>query len=72
MKSALNLRSNLMLWDREPHHQHLPGDYVGQIYPDYIDKRAMDRYLTERQILELKQYLVCLKCGRPCAGTCER
>ena len=73
MKSSLSLSSNLMIDDEEhrPEYRYLPGDYVGAIYPHLVDVRVAKDELTQRQLIELKQYLVCVYCRRPCAGTCE-
>jgi hypothetical protein len=72
MKSNLAVRSNLMLDDEahSPQHRYIPGDYVRAIYPDLADVRVYETALTATQIIEMKQYLVCLRCRRPCAGTC--
>lgn len=72
MSSDLTVSSNLMLDDAEhkPEYRFLPGDYVGKIYPDTVDVRS--NALSEQQMVELKMYLVCLRCGRTCAGTCEK
>ncbi len=75
MKSNLAISSNLMIVvegqeDRE--YRFIPGDYVGKIYPHFIDSRSIDKYLTKKQVLELRQYLVCRRCHKPCAGTCGR
>ena len=74
MESNLGVGSNLMIVyegqeDRE--YRYIPGDYIGRIYPQYIDSRAIEKYLSRKQINELRQYLVCHKCHKPCAGTCE-
>jgi len=72
MKPNLDKRSNLMLDDKmhEPKHKYLPGDFVGQVYPKKVDRRAIEKELTRKQIIEYEQYLVCLICKRACAGTC--
>ena len=51
--------------------KYLPGDFLAQVYPEKVDRRLIERELTPRQIKEYEQYLICLKCGRTCAGTCE-
>lgn len=73
MESNLHIRSNLMVCDEEhqPEYKYMPGDYIGQIYPKFMDGRVIERYLTRQQIIEYEQYLVCLICGIPCAGTCK-
>lgn len=72
MKSNLSVGSNLMLDDmtHEPKHRYLPGDFVVQVYPNFRDARFIEKYLTARQLVEYRQYLVCIRCRRPCAGTC--
>lgn len=74
MDANLFISSNLMIDDDEhkPEWRFIPGDYVGAIYPEVVDSRNADRDLSVRQQVELKQYLVCLICRRPCAGTCEK
>lgn len=72
MTSNLSVRSNLML-DDEQHktqHRYLPGDFVKEVYPNLVDTRVYEQELTKVQIIELQQYLVCIRCHRPCAGTC--
>jgi len=70
MNSELMLFSNLMIDDDEhkPEYRFLPGDYIGRVYPEKVDRRA--NTLSENQRLELEMYLTCLRCGRTCAGTC--
>lgn len=72
-RSDLQVASNLMLDDEEhrPHYRFLPGDMVGQIYKEFVNPETIHRWLTPRQVSEYFQYLPCLLCGRPCAGTCE-
>jgi len=72
MKSNLSVRSNLMLDDErhQPKHIHLPGDFVTEVYRDFRDIRVKEQILTEQQLIENRQYLVCIRCRRPCAGTC--
>ncbi|MFI5253468.1 MAG: hypothetical protein ACHQQQ_13670 [Bacteroidota bacterium] len=72
-KSNLQVASNLMIDDdhHKPEYQYLPGDYVGQIYAQYVDPAISAKYLTKRQLVELEQYLPCLICGKACAGTCQ-
>lgn len=72
MKSNLAVRSNLMLDDdkHRPQYRYLPGDFLKLVDPDIADVRVRDSYLTKQQILEIQQYLVCMRCGRVCAGTC--
>ena len=72
MNSQLILFSNLMVDDdaHKPEYRFMPGDYVAQLYPVLADVRSRN-LLTPQQIVELEQYLVCVHCGRPCAGTCR-
>jgi hypothetical protein len=74
MKSNLSVKSNLMLDDdeRRPQYRYIPGDYVGEIYPQFVDVRVYESVLSKQQIIELEQYLVCVRCHRPCAGTCDK
>ncbi len=74
MTSNLSVRSNLML-DDDQHklqHRYLPGDFVKEVYPNLVDTRVYQQELTKEQIIELEQYLVCIRCHRACAGTCGR
>ena len=72
MSSNLAVRSNLMVDDdqHQEHWRYLPGDFVKQVYPNMVDVRTITSYLNPQQIIEHQQYLVCIRCGRPCAGTC--
>jgi hypothetical protein len=72
MKSQLILYSNLMIDDdrHKPAYRFMPGDYVAMLYPELADVRARN-LLTGQQIMELEQYIVCVRCGRQCAGTCR-
>ena len=74
MESNLGTRSNLMIDDAEhrPQHKHIPGDFLKEVYPDLADSRCYTTELTKPQIVEMLQYLRCIRCGRPCAGTCGR
>ncbi len=73
MKSNLAIKSNLILDhpNYRPTHRYLPGDLVKKIYPEKVDRRTIESELTKRQIFEFEQYLVCIICDMPCAGTCE-
>jgi hypothetical protein len=72
MGSNINVKSNLMIVDdNKPEYRYLPGDYVGEIYPGMVDNRVIERELTRQQIIEYKQYLPCLICNMPCAGSCK-
>jgi hypothetical protein len=70
--SKLMLFSNLMLEDRQhlPKYKYMPGDFVQIVFPEFRDKRTWNE-LSSRQIAELMQYVVCARCNRACAGTCE-
>lgn len=72
MKSNLSVRSNLMIDDEhhKEHYRYLPGDFVTEIYTSFRDVRVKEQYLTKQQLIENRQYLVCMRCRRPCAGTC--
>ena len=72
MDSNLSVRSNLMLDDEEhePKHKYLPGDFVTEVYQSFRDSRVKESYLTKQQLIENRQYIICIRCRRPCAGTC--
>jgi hypothetical protein len=72
MPPNLAVRSNLMLDDEhhKPQYRYLPGDFVKLVYPELADVRTYDSTLTRQQTIEMRQYLVCVRCRRPCAGTC--
>lgn len=53
-------------------YKYLPGDFVKEVYPEYATPEVMHTYLSELQIVELKQYLVCYRCKKACAGGCEQ
>jgi len=53
------------------HYRYLPGDYVRLIYPELTDARVAESQLSKRQLIDKDQYIVCTRCRRPCAGTCE-
>lgn len=73
-RSNVAVRSNLMLddLDHRPQHRYLPGDFLKLIHAELVDTRTIDKELTRQQIIELEQYLVCMRCRRKCAGTCGR
>jgi hypothetical protein len=73
MNSNLAVRSNLMLDDEahRPQHRYIPGDYLRAIYPELTDVRVYEDELTATQLIELRQYLICIRYRRPCAGTCS-
>ncbi len=72
--SNVAVRSNLMIDDQahRPQHRYLPGDFLKLVYAELIDTRTIHKELTRQQIIELEQYLVCVRCRRRCAGTCGR
>ena len=71
--SNVSVRSNVMLDDVEHKHMYrfLPGDFAAQVYPECRDVRSFERLLTKTQLIEKQQYLICMLCKRPCAGTCR-
>jgi hypothetical protein len=49
-----------------------PGDFAAELEPSKMrDKNTQRRYFEDWQINEYRQTLVCYRCKRPCAGTCE-
>jgi hypothetical protein len=74
MKSNLCIKSNLMIDDdyHKPEYKYLPGDYISRIYPGIIDRRVIQNKLSGQQLIEYEQYLECLICRIPCAGTCQK
>jgi hypothetical protein len=72
MESNIEVRSNLMIDDADHklQYRYLPGDFVKLIYPELTDVRTYEGTLTQEQVIELRQYIVCIRCRRPCAGTC--
>jgi len=71
-RSDLQVASNLMVEDsdHQTHYRYMPGDLVGHIYREFVNPESLHRWLTPQQEKEYLQYLPCLLCGRPCAGTC--
>jgi hypothetical protein len=72
MTSTIKAVSNVMI-DDERHRsqeQYLPGDFFAQIYPGRINLEYCHLWMTQKQIREYKQYLVCGLCHRTCAATC--
>lgn len=52
--------------------QYLSVEQLLEVLPKYcLHKRVIDRYLAPWQLQEYLNQLACLRCGRPCAGTCE-
>lgn len=72
-KSNISCRSNLVLDDHafQPVYKFIPGDFVGEIYPELVDRRNLAGNLSKCQQIEHEQYLTCLLCNSPCAGTCH-
>ena len=80
-RSNLGIRANVMLtidpdtrveFSARQRISYLPGDFAFQVYRSYWpDPRIVRRELTDLQWQEYEQNLVCLLCGRPCAGTCS-
>ncbi len=68
----LDIRSNLVVDNEKyrPVSRFMPGDYVAKVYPEKVDARVINNELTQSQIIEYEQYLVCSLCGRTCAGNC--
>jgi hypothetical protein len=72
MRSNVQIASNIMVDDEQhnPHSRFIPGDFYAQIYPEYLNPEFCHQWMTQRQIMEYRQYLVCRLCHRTCAGTC--
>jgi hypothetical protein len=70
--SNVSIRSNVMLDDaqHQQKYRYLPGDFAAQVYAECRDARTTEYYLTPQQLIEKMQYLICIRCRRPCAGTC--
>lgn len=52
--------------------QYLPGDFAVQVYGTWWPSPSSIRTnLTDLQLIEYEQHLICHLCKRPCAGTCE-
>ena len=73
MNSNLRIKSNLIVDDEkyQPVYKYIPGDLIGEIYPNMLDKRCIEQDLTFKQRIEYEQYLICNICKKPCAGTCR-
>lgn len=71
--SNVSVRSNVMINDAEHKqmYRYLPGDFAAQVYPECRDVRLCEQFMTKAQQIEKQQYLVCIYCKRPCAGTCR-
>ncbi len=51
--------------------RYLPGDFAVAVYRSSWNSPEMAReLLTREQMIEYEQYLICIRCSRPCAGTC--
>jgi len=69
-QSNLQIKANLMIDDGRNQEPHFPGDFAYQLNPSSFDSRVQRTHWTDRQIHEYQQTLICLRCKRPCAGTC--
>lgn len=77
--SNVTLKSNLMakerLRPREERYRYMPGDLVFQMYKEHgypsLSGVLLEQNLTKKQLNEYRQKLICQKCRRACAGTCE-
>ncbi len=77
--SNVTIKSNLMakerLRPREPHYLYMPGDLVFQMYKEHgypiLSGVMLEQILTKKQVNEYRQKLICRRCHRACAGTCE-
>lgn len=57
----------------DPGMNHIPGDLAYQIYGRWwTSPDSVRSALTERQLIEYEQHLICHLCKKPCAGTCPR
>jgi hypothetical protein len=73
LSSNVTVRSNVMLDEGSSQlkYRYLPGDFAALVYTECRDARTSENYLTAQQKLEKSQYVRCIRCGRPCAGTCS-
>jgi hypothetical protein len=75
--SNLEIKVNLMIDDKESKEYKkqiwcFPGDFAAELEPGKMrDARVRRQYFEDGQINEYLQTIVCLRCKRPCAGTCE-
>jgi len=60
----------LMIDDGRKQSPYFPGDFAYQLNPSSFDSRVQRRDWTDSQIHEYQQTIRCLRCNRPCAGTC--
>lgn len=72
--SNLGLKSNLMIDDGRKQRNYFPGDFAYQLDPSSFDSRLLgnNSQWSKKQIDEYHQTIFCLRCKRPCAGTCDR
>lgn len=79
-ESNLQIKSNLMIEkvdgievkNSKYQRRYFPGDFAALIEPSRMkDNRVREQYFTPQQIYEYQQTIICLTCGRPCAGTCK-
>jgi hypothetical protein len=68
-RANVQLVANVMIAqaDRRKEAEYIPGDLAWQVYRQVWGSVYL---MTERQQVEYRQYLVCLLCRKPCAGTC--
>lgn len=70
-----NLMAKVRMRPREQQYRYMPGDLVFQMYKVHglpnLDGELLERNLTKKQVNEYQQKLICLRCHRACAGTCE-
>jgi hypothetical protein len=73
-ESNLSVTPNVMIEqkDRPSEIRYLPGDFAYLVYKRHWPRTEIVRQeLTPAQLIEYQQYIPCIKCNRPCAGTCE-
>jgi hypothetical protein len=71
--SNVGVVPNVVLDVNSPVIRYLPGDFAVLVYkPLWISVEVIKKNLTGTQYNEYLQYLVCVRCRRPCAGTCSR
>lgn len=74
-QSNLKIKSNLMIDDgHKKILDYIPGYLLRDLNQQYRDVRIMDKLkpkLTKQQRYEYDTTIICLRCGRPCAGTCQ-
>lgn len=70
----VDLVPNVMVAKERPADEiaELAGDLAVRIYKkDWPNPAVVRAMLTDVQYVEYEQYMVCLRCGKPCAGTCD-